>query len=243
MQSIAQNDAAGILAKAPVTLESIQSSYQTMFPFELISAAAAQFASTDVLLPNEVLSKALTLTEDSLDTIVAHLMSFERFIWLTIPKMEDGNNFGVTVQLAALKQMSDDRERLVKFLDELSKYASSRADALEKCKFPSSTGSKITSKSSSNGESKGGEKEGTSSSTESKVVESKTETAVDAPEVYFRKQAVVAVDTLFYSKAKMALRSAMTSYMMAIDFIEKNKEKIEKPKGSAGGRSAYSSMY
>jgi len=52
----------------------------------------------------------------------------------------------------------------------------------------------------------------------------------------------VAVDVLFYSKAKTAMETALTAYTTTIDFLDKNKEKIEKPKGSAG-RSGYSSMY
>merc|ERR1712226_1434083 len=59
------------------------------------------------------------------------------FITLTIPQMEDGNNFGVTVQLALLKQITEAREKNDSAMEDLMKYGGSRAEALEKCKLPS----------------------------------------------------------------------------------------------------------
>ena len=106
-------------------------SFQTLFPFKALSEATAQFSSGDVTVPNDVLVKALAASQEAIDQTVNSCLLMERYILLTIPKMEDGNNFGVTVQLAALKQLKDDREKLEKSLDELSKYASSRADAME----------------------------------------------------------------------------------------------------------------
>lgn len=161
---------------------------------------------------------------------------------MTIPKMEDGNNFGVTVQLAALKQLKDDREKLEKVLEDLSKYAQTRADAMEKCKLPSSTKTKTSSQSSSSGENKGGEKEGATSSSETKTEEKTVETANQLMEASFRQQAVLSVDSLYYSKARNGFTAALTCFMTAVDFYLKNKEKIDAPKGSAG-RHSYSSMY
>jgi len=215
---------------------------KSLFTFESLSAAGTAFGTGDVSTPNEGLVKALTTTLDSLDLVIGQLMTMERFVMLTIPKMEDGNNFGVTVQLAALKHMKDERELLSKALEELSKYYSCRADAIEKCKLPTTNSTKTSVQCNSSGESKGGEKEGKTTSTETKVEEKTTQVANEVAELAFRKQAIVAVDVLFYSKAKTAMETALTAYTTTIDFLDKNKEKIEKPKGSAG-RSGYSSMY
>lgn len=220
----------------------MEASFKSLFPFRTLSEASAKFGAGDVAQPNDVLVKALSATLDSLDMIITNTLALERYITLTIPKMEDGNNFGVTVQLAALKQLKDDREKLEKVLEDISKYSQTRADAMEKCKLPSSSKTKTSSQSSSNGENKGGEKEGATSSKENKTEEKTVETANQLMEAPFRQQAVLSVDSLFYSKARNAFMSGLTCFMTAVDFMEKNKEKIAEPKGAQGGRS-YTSMY
>lgn len=238
IQKAAKAQADSLTDGAAKTIETMDSSYATLFPFKTMTEATAQFSSGDVTVPNGVLVKALAAAQEAIDTTVTSSLTMERYILLTIPKMEDGNNFGVTVQLAALKQMKDDREKLEKSLEELSKYSATRADALEKCKLPSTSKSKTTSQSTS--ETTGGEKPG---STTSKSEEDKTvESASQLVEATFRQQAVIAVDALYYSKCRSAFMSALTAAMVAADFMEKNKEKIAAPKGS-GGRGGYSSMY
>ena len=221
----------------------MDASFPTLFPFKTLSEASSALSSGDVLVPNAVLVKALNATSEAVDTTMTACLTMERYVLLTIPKMEDGNNFGVTVQLAALKQMKDDRERLEKVLEELSKYASSRADALEKCKLNSSSSSKTTTASTSNADTKGGEKSGVTSSTSSSTEEKTVESANQIAEASFRQQAVWAVDALYYSKARTAFMFALTCYLTAVDFLDKNQEKIAAPKGSTGGRASYSSMY
>ena len=113
---------------------------------------------------------------------------------------------------------------------------------MEKCKLPASTKTKTSSQSSSNGESKGGEKEGATSSTDNKTEEKTVETANQITEGAFRQQAVLAVDALYYSKARNGYMASMTAFLTACDFMDKNKDKIANPKGSQGGRS-FHSMY
>jgi Proteasome activator pa28 beta subunit len=221
----------------------MDASYQSLFSYKTLSEATSAFSSGDVLVPSDVLVKALAATSEALDSTVTACMTMERYILLTIPKMEDGNNFGVTVQLAALKQMKDDREKLEKLLEELSKYASSRADAMEKCKLSSVSSSKTTTSSTSNADTKGGEKAGSTSSTSTSTEEKTVESANQVAEAAFRQQAVWAVDVLYYSKARTAFMSALTCYVTAVDFLDKNQEKIAAPKGTTGGRASYSSMY
>ena len=242
IQKAAKERAEALTEGAVATIEALDSAYGTLFPFKTLGEATSQFSAGDVLVPNEVLVKALAATQEAVDQTVASCLTMERYILLTIPKMEDGNNFGVTVQLAALKQLKDDRERLEKALEELSKYASTRADAMEKCKLPSSTKTKTTTQSTSSGETKGGEKEGATSSNNKSEEEKTVETAAQTSDAAFRQQAVWSVDALYYSKARNAYMTALTCFMTAADFMDKNKEKIAAPKG-AGGRGGYSSMY
>jgi len=242
VQKAAKKQAETLTDGAAKTIEAMDAAFQALFPFKTLSAATAQFSAADAAVPHVGLVKALATSMEAIDETATSCLTMERYILLTIPKMEDGNNFGVTVQLAALKQLKDDREKLEKALEELSKYAATRADALEKCKLPSSTKSKTTTQSTSNSDTKGGEKEGATSTTSKSEEEKTVETANQSGEAAFRQQAVWAVDALYYSKARNAYMSAMTCFMTAADFLEKNKEKIGAPKGSSGG-GGYSSMY
>ncbi|CAB9517070.1 proteasome (prosome, macropain) activator subunit [Seminavis robusta] len=242
IQKAAKKQADSITDGAVKTVESMDASYQSLFPFKTLSEATASFSAGDVAKPNEALAKAVSAAQEAVDSTVTACLTMERYILLTIPQMEDGGNFGVTVQLAGLKMVKDDREKLEKMLEDLSKYASSRADALEKLKLPSSSKSKTTTSTTANNETKGGEKPGATSSTGSNTEEKTVETENQLADAPFRQQAVWQVDALYYSKARNAFMSAMTCFMTAADFLDKNKGKIAAPKGSSGGR-GFSSMY
>ena len=163
---------------------------------------------------------------------------------LSIPKMEDGNNFGVTIQLQALKHIADSQDKLQKQLEELVKYHASRADAVEKCKLPSTSTSTTTTKTEASSSGKDKEKGDVASNSSSQTVEQKQveSSGSTSSELVFRQDAVVAVDVLYYVKAKTLCSLAVTSLLSALDFVEKNKDKIEAPKGKGSG-SAFSSMY
>merc|ERR1711915_613089 len=141
---------------------------------------------------------------------------------------EDGNNFGVTVQLAALKQLQDSSEALSKSLDELSKYYTARADAMDKLQLSSESSSETKKEENDGNESK------TTVTKETKISSGKQE--------YHRVRAVYAVDTQYYAHARKALRTVRSAYLANLDFILKNCDKIEAPKGNSGA-SNFSSMY
>jgi len=150
----------------------------------------------------------------------------------------------VTVQLAVLKQISDAQEKLAKAVEDVSKYASSRADAVEKCKLPSSSQTQTTMTTKSDSQVEGTEPKNShtdSSSTEDKATSTSKSTFAESK---LRMDAVIACDVLYYSKVKNLFRTAMTEYVTALDFLEKNAMKVDAPRGSRdGGGSAYSSMY
>lgn len=169
--------------------------------------------------------------------ILSDARSVEVFIHLHIPKMEDGNNFGVSVQLSMLKQLSEIQEAAGKAIDDLSGYANARAESLSKLSLPSASTSVTKSNSSTTTDGKKEEK--TSETTEEK----KSSSESSGPAFESRVAALVETDTLYYSKAQRAFQSVMTLYMGALDFMDKNKDKLEMPKGSGGSHSGYASMY
>lgn len=177
------------------------------------------------------------MTIDAADSVLQQMATMEQYIHLTVPKMEDGGNWGVGVQLAAVKIIQDSRTKMEAAVDELYKYAATRADALEKLKLPSKTATKTMTSSSS--ESKGQDKEkgetgstATSQNTETKTTESSSE----SPEASLRQAALTAVDVRYYTKAKATFQLTITTFLAVTDFMDKNRVKIEKPRSDDGSR-------
>ena len=194
---------------------------------------------------NESLTATVNTTVDAIQAVLTDIAVLTQYITLTIPKMEDGGNWGVSVQLAAIKAMGDSKEKLEKGLEELTKYASARADALDKCKLLSTSKTTSTSKSQSTSEGTSTEK-GDAKATDNKTSTEEKETTTAAASglvIDYRVQAVVATDVLYYTKAKAVFQNAIMSYLAAIDFCDKNSDKLSQPKGNSGGTSSYSSMY
>jgi hypothetical protein len=125
-------DAKSILESGVSTLESLSSALATTAPHTgptALSAAEAAFLasiSTNVESPNATVDALYTATRDACNMSTSHIRTLERFIGLHIPQMEDGNNFGVTVQMMMSKFLKEERERCEKVLSESSKYYASR---------------------------------------------------------------------------------------------------------------------
>ena len=220
-------------------MTSWQGEYAKLFPHSTLSQAAEALEKDG----GSSLASALAATVNLVDKVSTDLTAVEQFINLSLPQVEDGNNFGVTIQLAGLKHITEAQEKLDKSLEELMKYSSSRADALEKCKLPSTSVTETSTVSESNSQENADDAKVTkSSSKETKSVSTKTDPS-PSPEQAIRQQALVAVDLLYYSKAKNAYTRAMNAYVAVIDFCDKNQQKINEPKGSRDGDTGYSSMY
>lgn len=98
------------------------------------------------------------------------------------------------------------------------------------------TKSKTESETSGTDKEKG---EISSKSTEQKSTETTTESA-EAP---LRTKALAAVDVKYFLKAKTTSQTAIAAFLAVVDFMDKNKVKIEKPKGDSGSRGYSSTMY
>ena len=149
--------------------------------------------------------------------------------------MEDGNNFGVTVQLTVAKHLKETREALSKDLESLPDYYSTRADAIDKIGLSKTTSS--SSKTTSSVEAKGGKDGDESKSTETSVKEEKTVGDADEESMKARIMYVVALDVKFYAKLRVGMIQCMNEYLTILDNVEKNKGKLSAPKGTGGGNS------
>lgn len=217
-----------LLSSVPTLLESFETALATHFtaasPSSLETAySAALSASPDAI--NTPLVSALSSYKDLLGSTIDQILLLERFIILHIPQMEDGNNFGVTVQMTVAKALKDTRESLLKKMESLVGYYNARADAVDKLSLDktTSTASKTSSKTESTKEDE--KKESASESTDEKTIK------VTDKGYPFRLMALVALDVNIYMTAKSGLTDCFNDFIMVVDNVEKNKSKLTKPKG------------
>mmetsp|Transcript_11623 Transcript_11623/g.23818 ORF Transcript_11623/g.23818 Transcript_11623/m.23818 type:complete len:243 (+) Transcript_11623:36-764(+) len=231
----AKNDVDAIRASAAGDMERLLAAVGKCFPYKSATEASEAFkGQLDVNSSdnkgNDTVSAALFIVRDEISLAVEKIMTIERFIALSTPPMEDGNNFGVTVQMMVAKYAKEVKDDLIKTLDSLPGYFDARAGAYEKMPtVPSKSSTSSTSSSTSSGGKDGDEKkESTSTSTEEKKNGS---TSMD------RANHVVAIDVQFYFKFKIALTTLIDSYAVVIDNVNKNFDKLVAPKGTSGGNS------
>lgn len=227
-----------ILSEGPDTLAEMEAVLQKNFSNVKLTEVEAEYAAIQKEKPNASnasLIDGLKCYMDVLSVTIDQIQTLERYISLHIPKMEDGNNFGVTVQLTVAKHLSETREALSKNLESLPEYYSSRADAVDKIGLSKVTSS--NSKTTTSVNSKGGKDGDESKSSETSVKEEKTVGDADVETMNARIMFVVAQDVKFYAKLRSGMIQCMTEYLTILDNVEKNKGKLSAPRGSNGGNS------
>lgn len=230
-------DVEEFVANGPSIVTSIETTLKDIFPFlpnELSSAEKAfeeELASSGFEGTNEVLAKAIPATRDFLAKGIDHIMLLERFISLHVPAMEDGNNFGVSVQMVVAKSLKETREAWTEKLKVIPSYYSSRAEAVEKLGITKSAQSET--KTETTASSKGG-KDGDENKTSSVVTKEEKKTATPKKDLH-RCKYIVAIDMNCYIDLRATLVKVTDDYLTILDNMEKNKEKLAAPKGSNGG--------
>ncbi|GMI48870.1 hypothetical protein TrCOL_g7274 [Triparma columacea] len=231
----AKSDIDAIRTAAPADMERLIAASTKCFPYKSATEASEAFKSQLDINScdnkgNDAVSGALFVVRDEITAAIEKIMTIERFIALSTPPMEDGNNFGVTVQMMVAKFSKDVKDELTKILDSLPGYFDARAGAYEKMPtVPSKSSSSSSSSSTSSGGKDGDEKkESSSTSTEEKKSGS---TSMD------RANHVVAIDVSYYFKLKVALSTLTDNYAVVIDNVNKNFDKLSAPKGHSGSNS------
>jgi hypothetical protein len=233
-KSVEATDA--ILKSGPDTIAAIESVIATNFPHGADLTAVEAAMKTDLEAngldaANTLLSSTIPATRDLLSLAISNIQTFERFIALHIPKMEDGNNFGVTVQMTVAKFLKETREELTKKLESIPSYYSSRADAVDKLGLPKTSSSQTKMESTT--DSTGG-KDGDESKTSTTVTKEEKESNGSKTDVH-RSKAVLAIDVQCYASLFATINLLLTDYVTVLDNVEKNEEKLKAPKGSGGG--------
>jgi hypothetical protein len=229
-KSDSKSQAMELLDSSLGMVEEMKKVHSELFHYDKLSDATNDFKAFATVSANEKVGRAVTVTLDQVSSQTSLLSKLDLFITLHIPTIEDGGNFGVGVQLDLVKKLGEMKETANKSIEALLGYESARAEALGKFNLPSST-INVTSKSKSAATTDGKREEKDAESSEEKQTRSvSTGTAYES-----RVAAVVAVDTLYYSKASGALSQTIISLIGVMDFIDKNKGKLTEPKGTSGG--------
>lgn len=236
MRSDAKSAAENILANGPQFIESLQTLLSTHFPYgasDLSKAEEAFAAATpNIYSSNPLLSTSIPASRDAIYIALSHVEIIRRFITLHIPKIEDGNNFGVGIQLTLTERISKVMEGWAADLAKIPTYYSERSGCEEKLGLEKVSTSETTTSSEikSTGGKDGDEaKTSDSSAKETKVVKSKP-----VPDVSCVK-ALIAKDVQFYAELRSAVVKVSDQYMFLMDAMEKNKDKISAPKGEGRG--------
>lgn len=149
--------------------------------------------------------------------------------------MEDGNNFGVTVQMTISKALKEVKDSLVKKMESIPAYYNSRADLLDK--FGLSKTVATETKTVTKSDVKGGKDGDESKESSTSVSEEKTtgNSAVDLDnKFYTRYMALVKTDVNCYLNARIGMIECKDSLLMILDNVEKNMDKLKSPKGESG---------
>ncbi|KAL3040907.1 proteasome activator complex subunit 1 [Trematomus bernacchii] len=136
---------------------------------------------------NEKVESFLQEVKPQIQTLKEKLNTVSMWVQLQIPKIEDGNNFGVAVQEKVFELLTNTRTKIEAFQTQISKYYSERGDAVAKASKQNHVGD--------------------------------------------YRQLVHELDRYQYSELRLAVLDIRNTYAVLFDIINKNYDKIKKPRG------------
>lgn len=89
---------------------------------------------------NEHVESLLQVVKPEIQTLKEKLNTVSMWVQLQIPKIEDGNNFGVAVQEKVFELLTNTRTKIEGFQTQIAKYFSERGDAIAKAAKQSHVG-------------------------------------------------------------------------------------------------------
>ncbi|XP_054893406.1 proteasome activator complex subunit 1 [Poeciliopsis prolifica] len=136
---------------------------------------------------NERVESLLNEVKPEIQTLKEKLNTVSMWVQLQIPRIEDGNNFGVAVQEKVFELLTNTRTKIEAFQTQISKYYSERGDAVAK--------------------------------------------ASKQPHVGDYRQLVHELDQCQYRELRLVVLDIRNTYAVLFDIINKNYDKIKKPRG------------
>jgi len=137
---------------------------------------------------NDIISKTKICLKKESSEMLKYLSSIRLWIQLNVPRIEDGNNFGVQVQEDMIQEIGKAEENAFSAIDLLTKYHVARGKMLSKC--------------------------------------------LKYPQVLDYKESIKEIDQKYYTDIITGMRDLRNNYAGLYDSIQKNLEKIVKPRSS-----------
>mmetsp|Transcript_4873 Transcript_4873/g.11601 ORF Transcript_4873/g.11601 Transcript_4873/m.11601 type:complete len:113 (-) Transcript_4873:665-1003(-) len=100
-----KSNAMGVLDSSVARVEEMHKMYAELFHYGNLSEASKDFKASATVAANEKVAQAIATTLDQLAAHATLLNTVDYFISLHVPKIEDGGNFGVGVQLDLVKKI------------------------------------------------------------------------------------------------------------------------------------------
>lgn len=144
---------------------------------------------------NNNLIRLIDLIKPEIKDVIEACEKIKMWISLLIPRIEDGNNFGVSIQEEVLNEVHRIQTESINYLDTISRYFITRA--------------KIVSK------------------------------VAKYPFLDDYRRAVKEVDEKEYMNIQFSINEIRSHYMLILDVVSKNYEKIKKPRSSNNLESMY----
>jgi len=144
---------------------------------------------------NKKLIHLIDLIKPEIKDVIETCEKIQMWISLLIPRIEDGNNFGVSIQEEVLNEVHRIQNESVTYLDAVSRYFITRG--------------KIVSK------------------------------LVKYPYLDDYRRAIKEVDEKEYLSLQFSINEIKSHYMLILDVISKNYEKLKKPRSSNNLESMY----
>ncbi|XP_057293084.1 proteasome activator complex subunit 3-like isoform X2 [Hydractinia symbiolongicarpus] len=144
---------------------------------------------------NKKLTHLIDLIKPEVRDVIQTCEKIQMWIQLLIPRIEDGNNFGVSIQEEVLNEVHRIQSESVNYLDSISRYFVTRA--------------KIASK------------------------------VAKYPFLDDYKRAIKEIDEKEYLSLQFSINEMKSHYLLILDVVSKNYEKIKKPRSSANLTSMY----
>ncbi|TDH69633.1 hypothetical protein CCR75_009741 [Bremia lactucae] len=218
------------LSELPQRIAHVQTLVQQHTSDQTPSMLRAKFALEVLADPATVSSNGdvqalLAIVGDEVLQLLHTTQQLQLWIQLQVPKVEDGNNFGVEVQKYAFMHLKEAQVMWQKTWDSLAEYSAARATAVEKCHTKATSESSTTTTVTSSKGGKDGDEEKSVTATVEKECKAGTKAAEDAI------AAVVELDVKWYFNLLRALEGVRDQYAVTEDVIVKNQSKIELPRG------------
>lgn len=196
-----------------------------LFPYDTLDAAASAFGQ-DLADSNKLNSEALMSVRNEVSSLISTLDAIVAWITLSVPKIEDGGNFGVSIQFEIRKAIADVRKDLKDKFDALADYHEKRAALVPKAVNKVKIERKETESSSNSTGGEKGEESKTSKSSSTDTSQTLSDVLPD------NVDALIDFDVKWYFNFLCIMNDVVNGHAGVSSLVRLNKEKLEKPRGS-----------